>query len=113
MESIWRRAFYIKRNQKAGRFGGVSDSRGYQSTDVRYTTKENNIFAFVMSTPDGDIRLTSLGKNAKLADREVATVSMLESTQKLKWKQEGEALVITKPTNLPSWKVHGFKIAFK
>jgi alpha-L-fucosidase len=103
----------LKENQKPGRFGGVSDSRGYQATDVRYTTKGGNVYAFVMSTPDTDITLASLGKNAKLTDKDVASVSMLGSKEKLKWKQEGDAMVIRKPSNLPTWKVHGFKITFK
>jgi alpha-L-fucosidase len=103
----------LKENQKAGRFGGVSDTRGYQPTDVRYTTKGGEIYAFVMSTPDTDIRLSSIGKNAKLTDKEVASVTMLGSKEKLKWEQEDDALVISKPANLPSWKVHGFKISFK
>ena len=66
-----------------------------------------------MATPEGDIKLTSLGKNASLADKDIVSVSMLGSNEKLKWKQESDALVITKPANLPSWKVQGFKIAFK
>jgi alpha-L-fucosidase len=103
----------LKENQKAGRFGGVSDTRGYQPTDVRYTTKGGEIYAFVMSTPDTDIRLSSIGKNAKLTDKEVASVTMLGSKEKLKWEQEDDALVISKPANLPSWKVHGFKISCK
>jgi alpha-L-fucosidase len=103
----------LKENQKAGRFGGVSDSRGYQAADVRYTSKGDNVYAFVMSTPDSDIRLTSLGRNAKLADKEVASVTILGSKEKLTWKQDGDALVISKPGKLPSWKVHGFEITFK
>jgi len=66
-----------------------------------------------MSTPDGDIKLASLGKNAKLIEKDITSVSMLGSKEKLKWKQEDDALVITKPASLPSWKVHGFKIVFK
>jgi alpha-L-fucosidase len=102
----------LKENQKAGRFGGVSDSRAYQPADVRYTTKGNNVYAFIMSTPNGDIKLTSLGKNAKLLEKDIISVSMLGSKEKLKWKQQDEALIITKPGNLPLWKVQGFKIAF-
>lgn len=103
----------LKENQKAGHFGGVTDTRGYQSTDVRYTTKGNTLFAFVMSTPEGDIKLTSLGKNAKLAENAIASVTMLGSKEKLQWKQEEGALVISKPANLPAWKVTGYKITFK
>lgn len=103
----------VKENQKAGHFGGLSDTRGYQSTDIRYTTKGKNLYAFVMSTPDGNIKLMSLGKNKKLIDQEIKSVSMLGSNEKLKWKQEEDALVITKPASLYAWKVHGFKIVFK
>lgn len=103
----------LKENQKKGTFGGLSDAGAYQSTDVRYTTKGNHLFAFVMSTPASDIKLSSLGRAAKLADKEIASVSLLGSKEKLQWKQGDEALVISKPANLPSWKVHGFKITFK
>jgi alpha-L-fucosidase len=102
----------LKENQKTGRFGGLTDSGDYQSKDVRYTTKSNSLYAFLMATPKNDIRLTSLGKNMKLADKEIISVSLLGSKEKLKWKQVDDALVITCPARLPSWKVHGFRINF-
>lgn len=37
---------------------------------------------------------------------------MLGSDEKMKWKQEDDALVISKPPDLPGWKVVGFKIEF-
>ena len=101
-----------KENQKKGRFGGLTDTRGYQSTDIRFTTKGNNLYAFVMAPTETDIRIKSLGKNSKLVDKPIAAVTMLGNKEKIQWKQEGDALVITKPKNLPSWKVTGFKIAF-
>jgi len=103
----------LKENQKSGTFGGLSDFGSYQSSDVRYTTKGKNLYAFVMSTPVSDIKLTSLGKNSKVSSQKIVSVSMLGSKEQLKWKQEDEALVISKPANLPTWKVHGFKIVFK
>jgi alpha-L-fucosidase len=38
---------------------------------------------------------------------------MLGSTEQLKWEQQGDALVIKKPANLPAWKVLGFDIGLK
>ncbi len=102
-----------KENQTKGRFGGVTDTRGYQPADIRFTTKGNDVYAFVMATRDGDIRMASLGKAAKLAGKDIASVSMLGSKESLQWKQEDDALVITKPTSLPAWKVTGFKIVLK
>ena len=103
----------LKENQKAGQFGGVTDSRGYQWTDVRYTTKPNQIFAYVMDKPTADIRLTALGKNQKLNDKQIVSVQLLGSKEKLNWTLENDALVIRKPANLPNWKVHGLKITLK
>ncbi len=32
------------------------------------------------------------------------------STEKINWRQEGDALVIHKPVRLPAWNVQGFRI---
>jgi alpha-L-fucosidase len=103
----------IKENQKKGRFGGLSDNAAYQPTDIRFTAKANNLYAFCLAIPQSDIKVLSLGKNSKYADKGIASVSMLGSNEKLQWKQEEDALVITKPAKLPNWKVSGYKIVFK
>ena len=103
----------IKQNQKKGRFGGLSDTRGYQPGDIRFTTKQGKLFAFCMNTPETDIRMVSLGSQFKYLDKPIASVTMLGSKEKLKWNQDGDALVISKPANPRAWKVTGFKIEFK
>ena len=99
--------------QEKGRFGGVRDVRPYESTDIRFTTKGDTLYAFCMGVPAGDIKISSLRKNSKYADKKVKKVSMLGVDEKLKWKQENEALVITKPSKLPEWQVVAFKVEFK
>jgi alpha-L-fucosidase len=103
----------IKANQKKGHFGGLSDTRGYQNTDFRFTTKAGVLYAFEMAVPEGDIQITSIGKNSRYLDKPIADVTLLGSKEKLKWRQEEDALVITKPAGLPAWKVIGYKIEFK
>lgn len=103
----------IKLNQQKGRFGGLSDTRGYQPADIRFTTKGGNVFAFCMNSPDADIRINSLGKSSKYLNRPIAAVTMLGSKQKLKWTQANDALIITRPANMPAWHVTGYKIEFK
>nr|WP_294946652.1 alpha-L-fucosidase [uncultured Mucilaginibacter sp.] len=100
----------VKTNQKKGQFGGLSDVNAYQATDFRFTTKGNNLYAFCMDAPTGDIRVTSLGKNSKVNDKSIKSVTLLGNTQKLQWKQENDALVINKPANMPAWTVLGLKI---
>ncbi len=101
------------KKQEKGRFGGVRDVRPYESSDIRFTARRDSLYAFFMDTPQGDIRITSLGKNSGLADRKLKSVSMLGSEEKLKWKQEADALVIQRPAEFPDWKVTGFRIVFK
>jgi len=100
-------------NQEKGRFGGVKDVRPYMSTDIRFTTKDNDLFAYCMDSPTDDIRISSLGRNSNLIDSKVKSVKMLGSDEKLKWKQEPDALIIHKPAKLPDWKVIGFQVSFR
>jgi len=98
--------------QEKGTFGGVKDVRKYQPTDIRYTTKNGDLYAFCMDIPTEDIQLQSLGKLSKLCTQKISSVTMLGSKQKLEWKQENEALVVKKPVNMPDYKVIAFQIKF-
>ncbi|HLN75210.1 MAG TPA: alpha-L-fucosidase [Prolixibacteraceae bacterium] len=102
-----------QKNQEKGIFGGVKDVRPYGATDIRFTTKDKALYAYCMEAPAENIRIHSLGTNSRLSSQKVASVKMLGSKEKLQWKQEADALVITKPANMPDWKVVSFKIEFK
>jgi alpha-L-fucosidase len=101
------------KSQEKGRFGGLKDVRSYESTDIRFTTKGNAVYAFCMGKPTDDIKITALGKNSKLNEKVIASVTMLGSKENLVWKQEAEALVITKPSKMPEWQVLAFKVNYK
>ena len=91
----------------------MKDVRPYESTDIRFTTKGETLYAFCMSNPTENIKITSIGKNSKLNDKAVTSVQMLGSNEKLVWNQQNDALVINKPTKLPEWEVVTLKIEFK
>jgi alpha-L-fucosidase len=99
--------------QEKGTFGGVKDVRPYESTDIRFTTKGEILYAFCMKNPTADIRIASLGQNSKLNSQKIASVKILGSNEKLTWKQEGDALVINKPAKFPEWQVVTLKVEFK
>jgi len=101
------------KNQAKGQFGGVKDVRPYESNDFRFTTKGEVLYAFCMSKPAGDIKIEALGKQTKVNTKEIASIEMLGSKEKLLWKQSAEELVIKKPDSLPNWQVLTFKIQFK
>jgi alpha-L-fucosidase len=99
-----------KSGKKLGRF---DENFGYSSKDIRFTTKDNTLFAYCLGKPDGDISIKSLAKSSKLAEKAISSIKMIGNIEKISWKQTAEALVIKKPANLPSWQVIGFKIEFK
>lgn len=98
---------------KVVRRGRFNENYNFTAKDIRFTTKGNTLYAFCLGKPTIDIVIKSLSKSSKLADKAVASVSMVGSKEKLGWKQSSEGLVIKKPATMPAWEVIGFKIEFK
>ena len=95
--------------------GGIRDDQKnpYTQADFRFTTKGNVLYAFCMAKPMTDLRIVSLAKNSKYADKRIAAVSILGCKDKLKWKQTAEGLVITKPSQLADSHAVAVKVEFK
>jgi alpha-L-fucosidase len=96
---------------KAGNFN--EDKIKYSSQDIRFTAKGNNLYAFCLNIPEGDIYIRSLSKESKLNNRKIASVTMLGNNEKIIWQQDADNLVIKKPSLLPDWKVLGFSIVLQ
>jgi alpha-L-fucosidase len=97
----------------AVRQGRFNENYKFNAKDIRFTTKDGNLYAFCLGEPAQDILIKSLGKNSKFSDKAIASIKMLGSGEKIRWKQNPDALVISKPSKLPAWQVTGFKIEFK
>ena len=93
---------------KPGRF---DENYKFNSKDIRFTEKDGFLYAYCLGSPSGEVVIKSLGKSSKLS-APVASIKMLGSDVKLKWSQQGEALVIKMPSKLPAWSVPGFRIQF-
>jgi alpha-L-fucosidase len=104
------------RKQEKGRFGGLRDvpESAYSAEDFRFTRSKdgNTLYAFCLGKPAGEVRITSLGRNAKLAEKAVASVQLLGSKAKLDWRLEDGALVIKTPADLLASPATGLKVAF-
>jgi alpha-L-fucosidase len=99
------------KKQEKGNFGGVKDVRAYASEDIRFTTKNDTLYAFCMNKPYDEIRISSLGKNSER--KKIKSVSFLGSDEKPEWKQNSDELLINKPAKLPGWNVTGIRITFR
>jgi len=78
---------------------GFNEGRGkpFSAEDIRFTTKGDTLYAFVMGVPTNAVSIKSLGSNAKLLEKPVSQVTLLGSDTKLQWSQTPDALVIEKP----------------
>lgn len=86
---------------------------GYSSSDIRFTSKGDTLYAFCLGKPEGDIVIKSLAKSAKTGVKPIAKIILIGGSDRTIWKQTSESLIIKKPKNLPAWQVTGFKIEFR
>jgi alpha-L-fucosidase len=100
-------------NKIKGTFGGVRDVRAYEPADIRFTSKGNILYAFCMERPDENIKIKSLGKTSRLIESKIKSVTMLGKETRLHWSQNDEELVIDLPSELPDWRIIGFRIEFR
>ena len=82
---------------KAAVDGIGKEERLFSAEDLRFTQSKNGdtLYAIALGLPREAVRIRSLAR------RPVASVRLLGSDEKLVWKQETDALVITPPSKLP------------
>jgi alpha-L-fucosidase len=98
---------------KAVKPGRFNENYKLNARDIRFTSKDGVLYAFCLGLPAEDIVVKSLGRNSKYTDKPVASVKMLGSDIKIRWKQESDRMIIKKPVKFPEWQVLGFRIEFE
>jgi len=111
-EAIYGTRPWIKSSEglEAGTSGYYTDNTEskYSSQDIRFTTKGDVLYPIFLDWSDGDVLIKSIDNNFSIAQ-----VSMLGSTEHLKWTQTQEGLRVTFPKEKPSDYAHALKILFK
>lgn len=92
---------------KDGRQG--ENHKAFTQEDIRFTTKDGILYAFVLASPTSDIVIKTLAKGG-VYDDDIGTITLLGSTETLKWERSAEALTIQLPKTLPNQSVIGFRI---
>jgi alpha-L-fucosidase len=80
--------------------------------DIRFTAKDKVLYVIVLGWPTKTVTVKSLGKNAGLADGQVADISMLGSDEKITWTQDDAAVTIQPPQTKLFDEATVFKVAF-
>jgi alpha-L-fucosidase len=96
-----------------GKLGRGQADFKFDGRDFRFTVGKNgSLYAFCMITPQPgtQLKIKSLGTEAKYLDKLVKSVNLLGYKGKLKWKQEADGLTITCPKEMPFETSIVFKI---
>ena len=106
--------------QQHGFHDGIKDVRPYSNKDIRFTTKNGKLYAFIMDKPDSDIVISALAhKGSKVGFTsktgvDVKSVKLLNTGKKLNFTQKKDGtLTISKPEILPNYAVTVYEIRFK
>jgi len=99
-------------------FGDMTERRNkgfaYSAEDIRFTTKENFLYAIALDWPDdGKISVKSLSDTEEISTRGIKSVALVGSDEKLEWSRDGEGLHVMLPEEKPCENAYSIKIALK
>ncbi|MBK1825506.1 alpha-L-fucosidase [Haloferula rosea] len=92
---------------KTGRQG--ENRKNYSQNDIRFTTKDGVLYAFVLAKPTADIVIQTLATGGALKE-DITGISLMGSNEAIQWDRTDKALTIRLPKQLPDQPVLGFKI---
>jgi len=88
--------------------------RNCNAEDIRFTCKENTLYAITLGCPNGNkLTIKTLPTGTRLSPEGIDGVSLLGSNEKIHWSRNTEALVIELPTKLPNDIALAFAITVK
>jgi alpha-L-fucosidase len=88
------------------------DRKDLTAADVRFTTKNDVLYAFVMGQNAGETRIAALSASQGFEQRPVAGVELLGSREPLRWRLTENGLIIGAPQQWPSEHAVAYKIRF-
>jgi len=99
-------------------FGHMTERKNkglaYSAEDIRFTTKENILYAIALDWPeDGEILVKSLSDETEISTKGIKSVSLVGSDEKLDWSRDEEGLHVTLPDEKPCENAYCLKISLK
>jgi len=94
--------------------GHLSEDKNPEAVaeDIRFTTRDGNLYALPLAWPDGKMVIRSLAKKEGLLTEDVKNVSLLGYDGKLDWKMTEAGLEVVMPAEKPCDYAFAFKIEF-
>jgi alpha-L-fucosidase len=83
----------------------------FTSEDIRFTTRNGALYAFVMALPaDNKVVIKTLADTGEHPIKKIRAVTLLGSKEKLDWKQTSDGLVVSYRTSTPDKNAFVLKI---
>ena len=94
--------------------GHLSERQNAEATadDIRFTTKDGVLYAIALDWPGNQLNINSLGKQSDLLSKEITSISLLGSEEKLQWNHSDDNLLIQLPERRIGNHAFSFKIQF-
>jgi alpha-L-fucosidase len=97
-----------------GQFGGARDVRPYTAADIRFTSKGDSLYAFVMAWPaDGKVTIKTLAQGSEHYPKDIARVELLGSRGRRAFSRDTTGLVVTLPETKPNEYAYALRITPK
>ena len=101
----------LKQNKNSSHFNERTiESPSYGTDEVRFTTKDDNLYVFVLNPKEGAIELPSLGSNSKFNSKKIRSITMLGSDDEIVYQQLEEKLILDVPKDRSNPYAAVFKI---
>lgn len=93
--------------------GAFTDTKrqSFTGQDIRFTTSDGALYAICLGWPALDVVITTLGTDSALQTAQIAGITMLGTTEPLRWSQDASGLHVTPPSTPPCDHAYTFKIA--
>jgi len=82
------------------------------AADIRFTTKRDTLYAFVMGWPEKETLVQALGTSSPQSPGKIVNVELLGHQGHLTWTQEATGLRVELPAEKPSDYAVTLKVAF-
>ncbi len=94
---------------------GFNEGKGkpFTQEDIRFVTKDNDLYAFVMAVPTQTVKIRSLALGSQLISKKILSVNVVGSDMPVNFKQTNEALEIVPSDQYPATYAVCYKIVFE
>jgi alpha-L-fucosidase len=89
------------------------EDKPFNAEDIRFTTKDNALYAICLGWPDGAALIKSLGSNSPVKAGLIEHIELLGSAESLNWSQHEDGLHIDAPSKKPCDHAYAFKLILK